>query len=223
MAVTPALNRAGQAGRPNAPTRRTPMVDATGHLVVAEASTRLALPRSVQHALDHLSDVATGSTSTLSVGTATPLDPVDGRRRRRERLVERLPKAIPMHRRATAQDVARWSLGRLRRRRLHDRQRCRSVAACRWPGRHGLVATRIQVSPGQSQNRPIGETVNRSSRASATKASSSTPNWCGAANDDDRYPSMTPSTSRTMSPRPGRTACGTSRNGCGRWPPRRAR
>jgi len=50
----------------------------------------------------------------------------------------------------------------------------------------GLRARSISVSPGQSQNKPLGERAASSARKSASNVCSRSPNRCGAAKDMDR-------------------------------------
>ena len=50
----------------------------------------------------------------------------------------------------------------------------------------GLRARRISVSPGQSQNKPLGERALRSARTSASNSSSRSPKRCGAEYDIER-------------------------------------
>ena len=53
-------------------------------------------------------------------------------------------------------------------------------------GQLGLRAKSISVSPGQSQNKPLGERAASSARKSASNACSRPPNRCGAAKEVDR-------------------------------------
>ena len=71
-------------------------------------------------------------------------------------------------------------------------------------GFKGRELSRISVSPGQSQNKPVGDRSVSSRRTSASNAPSRSPKRWGEANDIERKPASTPSTSRTTSGRPGR-------------------
>ena len=53
-------------------------------------------------------------------------------------------------------------------------------------GQAGLPATRISVSPGQSQNRPLGERAASSARMAVSNAVRESPNRCGAAYDIEK-------------------------------------